>query len=48
MEIGEPPRTLLTEEEKTLLSNELPKLDHKLAQILHDLDTNDEEFPELV
>jgi hypothetical protein len=48
MENGKPPRTSLTDEEETLLSDELSKLDHKLASILHDLDTDEEEFPQLV
>jgi hypothetical protein len=43
----EPPRIFLTDYDKTLLTDELIKMDDKLAEILHILDTDQEEFPEL-
>jgi hypothetical protein len=48
MENGEPPRTPLTNEEKTLLSGEMTKIEAKLAEIYNDLNTDEEEFPELI
>ena len=48
MENGEPPRTPLTNEEKTLLSDEMTKMEAKLAGIYNDLNTDEEEFPELI
>jgi hypothetical protein len=48
MENGEPPRTPLTNEEKTLLSGEMTKMEAKLVEIYNDLNTDEEEFPELI
>jgi hypothetical protein len=49
MENGEPPRAPLTDEEKILLTNELPIVDGKISEILRILDINDpNEFPEVV
>jgi hypothetical protein len=45
---GEPSRTPLTNEEKTLLSDEKTKMQAKLLEIYEDLNTDEEEFPELV
>jgi hypothetical protein len=42
MEIREPPRILLTDEEKTLLSDELTELEAQLAEILDDVKTYQE------
>jgi hypothetical protein len=48
MENGEPPRAPLTDEEKILLTNELPIVDGKLAEILDILKTDQKELPDLV
>ena len=48
MEYGDQSRTPLTSEEKTLLSDELTKIEAKLAEIFHNLNTDEEEFPQHV
>ena len=48
MESVEPQRTPLTDQEKKLLIDESTKMDAKLAKVLNELNTNQEEFPDIV
>lgn len=48
MESVEPQRTPLTDQEKKLLTDESTKMDTKLAKVLSELNTNQEEFPDIV
>lgn len=48
MESVEPQRTPLTDQEKKLLIDESTKIDTKLAKVLIELNTNQEEFPDIV
>jgi hypothetical protein len=48
MESVEPQRTPLTDQEKKVLIDESTKMDSKLAKVLSELNTNQEEFPDIV